>query len=148
MSPIASDITIAVTVYNRSDYILGAVQSALDQTVSVRVNVVEDYGPDPELRDLVTKRFGNRIAYFRNPTNRGLADNWNACLDYCQTEWISILHDDGLLRPNLLQTMFDLCRKAPECTVFFGRSALMEGNRVQPPPPVEWPGGWRRLDVN
>src|SRR5690242_712154 len=43
-------ITIAVTVYNRRDYLPDAIQSALNQTVPVRVIVVEDCGPDPGLR--------------------------------------------------------------------------------------------------
>src|SRR4051812_6221590 len=84
------DITIAVTVFNRTDYILDALQSALDQTTPVKVIVVEDCSPNPRLRETVLARFGNRLTYFRNPSNRGLSDNWNACLEYCDTPWLSI----------------------------------------------------------
>src|SRR5580658_7936336 len=98
------DITIAITVYSRREFVLGAIRSALAQTIPVKVIVVEDCG-DPALRDFVLREFGSRIEYFRNPRNRGLFDNWNACLEYCRTPWISILHDDDLLHPIFVETM-------------------------------------------
>ena len=79
MSP--ENITIAITVYNRRQYVKQAIASALDQTAPVRVTVVEDCGPDPTLESWVKAEFGPRIDYFRNPRRRGLFDNWNACVE-------------------------------------------------------------------
>jgi len=141
------DITIAVTVYSRRGFILGAIRSALDQTVPVKVIVVEDCGPDHGLRDFVNREFGTRLDYYRNSINRGLFDNWNACLDYCHTPWISILHDDDLLRPCFIETMLNLAKSAPGRALYFGRSAVISGDRVTRPPVVSWPGDWRDLDV-
>ncbi len=56
-------ITIAVTVYNRRQYLRQAIRSALSQSVPVRVLVVEDCGPDPMLQSYVTAEFGSRVAY-------------------------------------------------------------------------------------
>ena len=141
------DITIAVTVYSRREFILDAIQSALDQTRPVKVMVVEDCGPDPTLREFIMNRFGNRIIYIRNPQRRGLFDNWNACLEYCTTPWISILHDDDLLRPGFVEAMLALNRQAPDCPIYFGRSATLEGTREDLTEPISWQDGWRRLDL-
>jgi len=127
--------------------VLEAIESALAQTVPVKVIVVEDCGPDPGLRDLITARFGDPITYFRNPKNRGLFDNWNACMEYCTTSWISILHDDDLLRPGFVAAMLALHQRAPECSIYFGRSAILEGSQVQLTEPVSWPDGWRKLEL-
>jgi hypothetical protein len=54
------EITIAVTVFNRRQYLKQAITSALEQTVPVRVIVVEDCGPDLTLRDFVRGLFGAR----------------------------------------------------------------------------------------
>ena len=144
----AEHITIAVTVFSRRDFVGKAIASALQQTLPVKVIVVEDCGPDATLRDFVLKEFGNRIEYFRNPRNRGLFDNWNACLEYCRTPWLSILHDDDLLHPNFIAALLTLAKQAPERALYFGRAARLEGNgKMYPPPPVSWPGGWRDLDV-
>ena len=77
----ADQITIAITVFNRRQYLQQAISSALRQTCPVRVMVVEDCGPDPGLEAFVRAEFGSRIEYHRNPRRRGLFDNWNACTE-------------------------------------------------------------------
>ena len=124
MSP--EEITIAVTVYNRRQFLRQAIASALNQTVPVRVIVVEDCGPDATLREFVRKEFGSRIEYFRNPRRRGLFDNWNVCLELCQTPWLSILHDDDFLEPTFIGTMLDLAHKAPDCGFYFGQASIVD----------------------
>jgi glycosyltransferase involved in cell wall biosynthesis len=143
----AEDITIAVTVYNRREYILQAVRSALDQTVPVRVMVVEDCGPDPTLRDYVLNEFGSRITYHRNPVRRGLFDNWNACLELCPTPWLSILHDDDYLAPDFVEAMIELSTHAPGRGFYIGRSTLIGADGAVHPP-ADLPGGadWCPLD--
>jgi glycosyltransferase involved in cell wall biosynthesis len=143
----AEDITIAVTVFNRRDFVLEAVQSALDQTMPVKVIVVEDCGADAALRDFILNRFGDRIEYIRNSKNRGLFDNWNACMEYCQTTWLSILHDDDLLRPNFVETMLALSRNAPGRGLYYGQHArLMEDEKIHPVPALTWEN-WRDIDL-
>jgi glycosyltransferase involved in cell wall biosynthesis len=141
-------ITIAVTVYNRRDYVLDAIHSALAQTVPVKVVVVEDCGPDAGLREFVTREFGNRIQYFRNPKNRGLFDNWNACIEYCPTPWLSILHDDDQLRPDFVATMLALTQNAPGRALYHGQSVVLDENeRLIPGPRLITNGGWRDIDL-
>lgn len=142
------DITIAVTVYNRREFVLEAIQSALAQSVPVKVIVVEDCGPDAGLQDFVLKKFGDRIEYFRNPKNRGLFDNWNACIEYCRTSWLSILHDDDLLVPEFVATMLSLAGTAPERTFYHGEAAMMDANgKTILTPSVAWNTGWREIDL-
>jgi glycosyltransferase involved in cell wall biosynthesis len=119
-------ITIAVTVYSRRQYVKQAIASALAQTVPVRVMVVEDCGPDPTLEGFVKGEFGSRIEYFRNPKRRGLFDNWNACLELCRTEWISILHDDDYLAPVFVEAMMELEKEAPGRALYFGRTIFVD----------------------
>jgi glycosyltransferase involved in cell wall biosynthesis len=140
------DITIAVTVYSRRDFVLGAIRSALNQTIPVRVIVVEDCGPDAGLRDFILSEFGNRIVYFCNPKNRGLFDNWNACMEYCTTPWLSILHDDDSLEPCFVEAMLSLAELAPTRGIYFGQSALLHEGRLSQPPPATW-NRWRDIEA-
>lgn len=142
-----ADITIAVTVYSRAEFIFDAIRSALEQTVPVKVIVVEDCGPNPKLQSMVRERFGERITYFRNPTNRGLFDNWNACMEYCTTAWLSILHDDDMLAPRFVETMLALHQKAPDCSIYFGRTSVLAGQEEERTGPVTWKEGWRPLPL-
>lgn len=144
----AAQITIAITVFNRRKYLKEAISSALNQTAPVRVIVVEDCGPDPGLRTFVQQEFGSRVTYIRNPRRRGLFGNWNACLDYCETPWISILHDDDFLAPGFIEALLDLNRQAPDCGLYFGQTRLV--NEQGEPfadarPPMTLP--WRRVEL-
>lgn len=136
-----------MTVYSRREFVLNAVRSALEQTVPVNVIVVEDCGPDPSIRDLILTEFGTRIQYFRNPRRRGLFDNWNACIDYCQTPWLSILHDDDFLHPNFIATMLGLARSAPDRGIYFGRTGILyEQGPVTPTGEFTCADHWREID--
>ena len=115
-----ADITIAITVYDRRDFLEQAIDSALNQTVPVKIMVVEDCGPDLTLQSWVKSKYGSRLEYIRNPRRRGLFDNWNACLDYCRTPWLSILHDDDYLKPTFVETMLGLHQAAPGRGLYFG----------------------------
>ncbi len=141
-------ITIAITVYNRRDYVQQAITSALDQTVPARVMVVEDCGPDPTLKEFVQTEFGSRIEYHRNVRRRGLFDNWNACLELCQTPWLSILHDDDYLDPRFLPSMLELSRQAPDLGFYFGQVAIInDAGDSLPSPSFPSPNSWREVDL-
>ena len=145
----ADQITIAITVFNRRQYLKQAISSALNQTMPVRVIVVEDCGPHPELRQFVRQEFGDRVEYFRNPRRRGLFDNWNAAMEYCRTPWLSILHDDDYLAPCFAEAMVALGHTAPGCGLYFGQTQMVnhqnepiqEGMR----PPMQT--SWRRVTL-
>jgi glycosyltransferase involved in cell wall biosynthesis len=133
MSLGANQITIAVTVYSRRQFIKQAIASALNQSMPVHVIVVEDCGPDPTLESFVKDEFGPRIEYIRNPSRRGLFANWNACLERCQTEWITILHDDDFLAPEFIEAMIEMERELPGCALYLGRT-LIVNERGEPTP--------------
>ncbi len=128
MSLFADQITIAVTVYNRRQFVKKAIRTALEQTMPVRVIVVEDCGPDSTLETFVKEEFGDRITYYRNPRRRGLFDNWNACLELCETEWISILHDDDFLESCFVQEMLTLSSKFPGKVLLVGGFHVVNEN--------------------
>jgi glycosyltransferase involved in cell wall biosynthesis len=121
----AEQITIAVTAYDRRQYLKQAIRSALNQTLPVRVLVVEDCGPDPALRDFVEEEFGSRVQYIRNRERRGILGNWNACVDFSPTPWLSILHDDDYLAPGFIAAMLELHQLCPGCGLYFGGTTMV-----------------------
>lgn len=124
----ARDITIAITVYDRRAYVNHAIRSALAQRGPTRpqVIVVEDCGPDADLRDMVLNEFGSRIAYHRNSRRRGLFDNWNACLELCSTPWLCILHDDDFLKPTFVESMIELSSATPGRALYYGSGEVVD----------------------
>jgi Glycosyltransferases involved in cell wall biogenesis len=144
----AADITIAITVFSRRQFLKQAIGSALNQTVPVRVIVVEDCGPDAGMEAFVRQEFGSRIEYFRNPSRRGLFDNWNACLDYCKTQWLSILHDDDYLAPTFVESTIELGRHAPDCGLYFGQIVTVdESGKVLGNTRPQLEDRWQRFEL-
>jgi glycosyltransferase involved in cell wall biosynthesis len=142
------DITIAVTVFDRRDYIEQAVASALAQTLPVRVMVVEDCSPDQGLQSLVLSKFGSRITYHRNSLRRGLFDNWNACVQLCPTPWLCLLHDDDFLAPDFVEAMVELAAKMPGKGLYYGRCNYVDSTGRAAFTPPAWAGPqWQAADV-
>jgi glycosyltransferase involved in cell wall biosynthesis len=126
MSRSTGEITIAVTVYDRRQYLKQAIASALNQTVRPRVMVVEDCGPDATLAEFVRQEFGADVEYIRNPRRRGIFGNLNACLELCGSEWLTILGDDDFLAPDFVETMLDLKQELPGSDLYIGLSAFVD----------------------
>jgi hypothetical protein len=149
MSVSANDITIAITVFNRRKYLIQCIKSALEQTMPVRVVVIEDCGPDPELQAFAKQEFGSRIEYIRNPRRRGIFGNLNSCIENCQTPWVSILADDDYLPPGFVEGVVDVANKAPGCAFYFGQTQLVsetgEPVRDGMRPPMTAP--WRKVEL-
>jgi len=149
MSLSAAQITIAVTVYNRRQFLKQAIASALNQTTPVRVIVVEDCGPDATLEKFVKDEFGPKIEYIKNPRRRGLFGNWNACMEVCATEWLSILHDDDYLAPEFAEAMMELAGRAPGRTLYFGQTIIVDEKgqptAENPLRPVQGP--WQQIGL-
>ncbi|MGP8200398.1 MAG: glycosyltransferase family 2 protein [Limisphaerales bacterium] len=133
MNPSPDQITIAITVYSRRQYIKEAISSALDQTIPVRVIVLEDCGPDPALQDFIKDEFGSRIEYIKNPKRRGIFGNLNACIEQCQTKWLSIVQDDDFLAPTFVAAMLRLAGHAPGLDFYFGQTIIVN-QRSEPLP--------------
>lgn len=147
MHPI--DLTIAITVYDRRQFIAQAIESALNQTIPVPVIVVEDCGPDPGLRQYVLERFGSRIRYVRNPARLGLFGNWNSCIEAASTRWLSILHDDDFLRPDFVASWVEWRTAAPDRGLYFGGfEAVNEAGAPVPYPRPEVREPWQEIDLH
>lgn len=131
----SEQFTIAITLYDRRDYIFDAIRSVLSQPLPLQPLIIEDCGPDRELQQLVEAEFGSQIRYHRNPVRRGLFDNWNACLELCTTPYLSILHDDDWLTPWCVETWLRLLREAPDRSLYFGRCFIVDEDRRRRPPP-------------
>jgi glycosyltransferase involved in cell wall biosynthesis len=146
MSP--DQITIAVTVFDRRDYLAQAIGSALAQTLPVQVMVVDDCGPDPSLESVVRSQFGSRVSYHRNARRRGLFDNWNACVELCQTPWLCLVHDDDFLAPDFIEAMLQLAQNIPGQGLLYGQSRLVDSTGQVIEAPSESPAPeFRGMDL-
>lgn len=90
--------SVMIPAYNpRRDYLEQTLRSILSQDPGperMQIEVVDDCSPDIDVAAIVREVAGDRVAYFRNSVNTGLAGCWNACVQRSMGEWVHILHQD------------------------------------------------------
>lgn len=102
-------IAIAMPVYNGQKYVKEAIGSILSQSYTAwELHVVDDCSLDGTC-EIIESFKDSRIKLHKNKENIGLVRNFNSSLNYCQSEYISIFHqDDIMMSDNLKEKMLIL----------------------------------------
>lgn len=92
-------VTIVIPVYNGSNYLREAIDSALGQTYErIEVLVVDDGSDDGGATEGIARSFGSRIRYIRKP-NGGVATALNTAIEHMEGQYFSWLSHDDLYDP-------------------------------------------------
>jgi glycosyltransferase involved in cell wall biosynthesis len=101
-------VTIALTTYNRADtYLKEALGSAVAQTYPNLEIVVSDNGSSDATEDVVKSVGDPRIRYFRHPTNIGVTNNANFCVQEAHGDYLLLLHDDDAVDKDFVEACID-----------------------------------------
>lgn len=99
----AGRVTIAVPTRNRSQFVIGAVLSALAQTYRDVEVVVSDNASSDDTVAKLEQIKDPRLVLVRQKENIGLVGNFNSCLENASGEFFLLLSDDDLLHPNAIE---------------------------------------------
>jgi len=118
-SPVEPTVTIAIPTYRRPAVLLEALESALRQETDTPFEVlILDNDPDETSVEAIARSLppapARTVRYMVNEKNIGMFGNWNRCIELARGEWVTILNDDDLLRPNFLARSMELIAKRPE----------------------------------
>jgi len=104
-------VTIAIPVYNGSNYLNESISSALSQTYkNIEVIVVNDGSTDGGASREIAKSFGSKIRYFEKE-NRGVASALNLAISEMKGKWFSWLSHDDIYFPNKVARQIELLNK-------------------------------------
>ncbi len=123
------EVTIVIPVYIRTKYFRFALDSALRQTVPVKI-IVHDASPSDEGFLKLIGRDADKVTYYRAPDNPGMAGNWTRCLRICDTEWVSILHEDDILTDDAIKLLLQAKAERPDHALYFGLEDMMDERGV------------------
>jgi glycosyltransferase involved in cell wall biosynthesis len=113
-----------VPVYNCSGYLEETLQSILLQDPGreeMQIMVVDDASTDADVKALVERIGGDRIAYFRQPRNGGSLRNFESCLKLATGHYIHLLHGDDNVLPGYYKAIGSLLDRYPEAGAAFCR---------------------------
>lgn len=96
-------VSIVIPVYNGSNYLKQAIESALRQTYNnIEVIVVNDGSNDNGATDKIANSFGSKIRYYYKP-NGGVASALNFALQKMNGIYFSWLSHDDLYHPEKIE---------------------------------------------
>lgn len=97
-------VTIVIPVFNGSNYMRDAIDSALAQTYpNIEIIVVNDGSTDGGKTDKIAKKYGNKIRYI-SKKNGGVSTAINYGIENMKGEYFSWLSHDDMYFPNKIET--------------------------------------------
>lgn len=110
-------VSIVIPVYNGSNYLEEAIDSALSQTYdNVEVIVVNDGSNDNGKTDKICKSYGDKIRYFVKE-NGGVATALNKGIEEMKGEYFSWLSHDDIYYPNKIEEQIKILETLEEKNV-------------------------------
>ena len=104
-------VSIVIPVYNGSNYMSEAIDSALAQTYkNTEVIVVNDGSNDGGKTEEIAKSYGNKIRYFYK-TNGGVSTALNLGITKMKGEYFSWLSHDDIYNPNKIKIQIRLMKE-------------------------------------
>lgn len=104
-------VSIIIPVYNGSNYLREAIDSALAQTYdNLEIIVVNDGSSDNGATENIAKQYGDKIRYFSKP-NGGVSSALNMGIRMMTGEWFSWLSHDDLYMPRKIEHSIEVLRQ-------------------------------------
>ena len=112
-------VSIVIPVYNGSNYMREAIDSALNQTYSnIEVIVVNDGSTDNT--DEIAKSYGEKIRYLKKE-NGGVSTALNLAIENMKGEYFSWLSHDDVYLPQKIESQINILRNLKDkTTVIYG----------------------------
>lgn len=104
-------ISICIPTYNRTQFLLLALQSCLKQTYTNFEILITDNSDTDETKKAVQKIKDKRIRYYKNAKNIGSFNNLIKVASFAKGKYIKFLLDDDLLAKNCLEKMINVMEK-------------------------------------
>ena len=113
-------------VYRAHKYIHKAVESILNQSYSnIELVLIDDCGNDGSI-ELVKEEFNDeRIKYYHNERNRGIAYSRNRGLDVAKGDYIAFMDDDDIAPLDRLKLEMEFLHQHPDIDAVGGRYCVI-----------------------
>ena len=119
-------LTIALTTYNRPNFLKESIKSILNQTFNDFDLVILDNGSTNETSSVVQSFNDNRISYVRNQIND--LEFVNNAFSYTKNYFLMIFHDDDIMEPTMLEEMIKIIKSDKEINTISCSINLINSN--------------------
>lgn len=131
--------SIVIPTYKRVSTLKSTLESALNQDYTGEYNIIVcDNNPE---RNDETELFmqtisDNRITYYKNAENIGMAGNWNRCVELCDGKYFIMIHDDDLIYTTFISQCDKILNKYNDIKfLYLGKKNWYQTKDSNPPQP-------------
>lgn len=105
-------ITVALTTYNRPEYLKLAIDGILSQSFREFEFLILDNGSEHETEEVIKSYNDKRIRYVRNEINS--REFINVVWDLAHGEYLIITHDDDIMKEDMLKRQIEILDNYPD----------------------------------
>ena len=110
--------SIVIPLYNKEKFVIGTIQSVLNQTFeNYEIIVVEDASTDRSL-DVISGINSEKIRIIKHDFNKGLSASRNTGIKNAKSNYIAFLDADDYWKSNFLAEIYSLINRFPEAKLF------------------------------
>jgi len=106
-----NELTIALPVYNRTDFVREALDSAINQSVKCTVLLIDNNSPHNDFKEILDSYNYPHVKYVRTTETVPQDENFNNCFRFADTPWVTILHDDDILHKQFVEHTQEVLKK-------------------------------------
>ena len=104
-------VSIVIPVFNGSNYVEQAINSALDQTYkNIEIIVINDGSTDDGKTDKICSSYGKKIRYINRKENKGISYTLNEGIRAMEGEYFSWLSHDDVYKKNKIERQIDFLK--------------------------------------
>jgi glycosyltransferase involved in cell wall biosynthesis len=131
-------LSICIPAYNRPEWLRRAVSSILTTATAQQAQieiVVSDDSSIPDCQQVVHELMANWQGHWQyqpNSPSRGMAANWNHCLQMAKGDYALILHDDDYLEIDAPSKIIQVLRQNPSAiALLFGVNVVTSQGQIR-----------------
>jgi glycosyltransferase involved in cell wall biosynthesis len=126
--------SVMIPVYNPSQqHLTEAIDSVIQQGLCgsrMQIEVVDDCSTTVDVQALIAKRYGGKVPFHRHSAQRGLAGNWNACIERAEGTLIHILHQDDFVEDGYYSEIESLAERFPQVGLYATRNFKVDADSI------------------
>lgn len=121
--------SVMIPTFNCAAYLRETLASVLQQDPGpevMQIEVVDDVSTKDDPEAVVREMGGGRVAFHRQPANRGPIGNFNTCVERARGQLVHILHGDDWVSPGFYERVGRAAGERPDLAFFHVRSFVVD----------------------
>lgn len=122
-------VSIIIPVYNGSNYLAQAIQSAINQSYkNIEIIVVDDGSTESTKLKKIVRSFGNKVSYYRKE-NGGVSSALNYGIKHMSGDYFAWLSHDDLITPEHIERLVEwYSHEGSDNEIPFSSSFIIDGD--------------------